>query len=334
MGWKGALRSMEAAARRTERESRRQHNELFRQQKQLQKMLEREQAAFEVQLHENRIDLLRSIHKECGPEWDWRSAHSAPSPAPPPRSHTREQNAQLALDSFEPSLWDKLFRRVEAKKQSLKSAVEQAQDAEAREYLEALSKHQRDAAEWQERREIAGRVLSGEIQAFKEVIEEIGPFSEISELGSGVSFQFRNTLVIEVTLNINGQDVIPNETKSLLQSGKLSTKKMPQGQFYELYQDYICGCVLRLARETFALLPFETTIVTAVGEVVNTQTGHLEEKPLLSVAIPRRTLSKLDLDSIDPSDSMKNFVHRMEFRKSKGFLVVERIEASSLSNSS
>jgi hypothetical protein len=278
MGWKGALRSMEAAARRAERESRLQHNELLRQQKQLQKMLERERAAFEVELHENRIDLLRSIHKECGPLWDWRSLASLQAPTLPISMHGREKSAVLALQSFEPSFWDKLFRRVDSKKQFLKSAIELAQDADAKEYLEAITKHQGEMSEWQERRRIAERVLAGEIQVFREVIEEIGPFSEISELGSGVGFQFQNTSIIEVTLNINGQDVIPHETKSLLQSGKLSTKKMPQGQFYELYQDYICGCVLRIAREIFALLPFETTIVTAVGDVVNAQTGHLEEK--------------------------------------------------------
>jgi hypothetical protein len=115
-----------------------------------------------------------------------------------------------------------------------------------------------------------------------------------------------------------------------LQSGKLSTKKMSQGQFYDLYQDYICGCVLRVAREIFALLPFEIAIVTAVGDVVNAQTGHLEEKPLLSVAIPRRTLDKFDLNSIDPSESMKNFIYRMEFKKNKGFQVIARIEATSI----
>jgi hypothetical protein len=235
------------------------------------------------------------------------------------------------LDGFEPTFWDKLFRRVESKRQALKLAVEEAEKADANEYLEAVTKHQKEITEWQERREIAGRVLGSDLQAFKEIIEEVGPFREISDLGSSVGFRFQNTSVMEVTLEINGQNVIPNETKSLLQSGKLSTKKMPQGQFYDLYQDYICGCVLRVAREIFALLPFEVVIVTAAGDVVNAQTGHLEKQPLLSVAIPRRTLDRLDLNSIDPSESMKNFIHHMNFKKNKGFQVIARIEPTSLS---
>lgn len=330
MGWKGALRSMEAAARRAERDARRRHNELLREQKQLQKMMERERARFEVEMYENRVDLLRSIHKECGPVWDWGALYSSPAPMQPTRSHAREPGAEAILQNFQPSFWDKVFLRVESKRQALSEAVKQAEDADANEYLAALDAYQKEHVDWQEKREIAGRILAGDIQAFKEVVEEIGPFSEISDLGSSVGFRFENTSVIEVTLTVNGHDVIPSETRSLLQSGKLSTKKMPQGQFYELYQDYICGCVLRVAREIFALLPFETAIVTAVGDVVNIQTGHLEEKPLLSVAIPRATLRKLDLNSIDPSESMKNFVHRMEFKKNKGFLVVDRIESSAL----
>jgi hypothetical protein len=330
MGWRGALRSIEAAARRAERDARRQHNELLRQQKQYHKMLLREQAALEVQLFENRVELLRSIHKECGPVWDWQAIKSSPAPAPPARSHEREDSAKAALENFQPSFWDKLFRKVDSTREVLSRAVEHAQDQDAKAYLEAVGKHQSEYEEWQERKSIAERVLAGDLTAYKEVFEEIAPFSEISDLGSSVQFRFENPHLIEVTLTIRGQDAIPTETKTLLQSGKLSTKKMPQGQFFELYQDYICGCVLRVASETFALLPFERVIVTSVGDVLNTQSGHLEVRPLLSVVIPRGTLEKLNLDAIDPSDSMKNFVCRMDFKKNKGFMVVDRIEPFTL----
>jgi hypothetical protein len=321
---------MEAAARRAERDARRQHNELLRQQKQYHKMLLREQAALEVQLFENRVELLRSMHKECGPAWDWHAIKTAPAPIAPIRSHERENAAKAVLDNYQPGFWDKLFRRVVSKREVLSRAVESAQDQDAKAYLEAVGKHQTEYEEWQERKSIAERVLVGDLTAYKEVFEEIAPFSEISDLGSSVQFRFENPHLIEITLTIRGQDAIPTETKTLLQSGKLSTKKMPQGQFYELYQDYICGCVLRAANETFALLPFETVIVTAVGDVLNTQTGHLEIKPVLSVVIPRSTLAKLNLDAIDPSDSLRNFVCRMDFKKTKGFMVVDRIEPSTL----
>ena len=34
----------------------------------------------------------------------------------------------------------------------------------------------------------------------------------------------------------------------------------------------------------------------------------------------------LNLETIDPSDSMRNFVHNMNFSKTKGFSVIEKVE--------
>ena len=101
---------------------------------------------------------------------------------------------------------------------------------------------------------------------------------------------------------------------------------MPKGAFYELYQDYICSCVIRVARESFALLPVQVALVHAIGNVLNTETGSVEEQPILSVSIPRKTLDDLNLETIDPSDSMRNFVHNMDFRKTSGFRVVQKID--------
>jgi hypothetical protein len=126
-------------------------------------------------------------------------------------------------------------------------------------------------------------------------------------------------------LKTNGEDVIPSDIKTLIKTGKVSTKKMPKSQFYELYQDYICSCALRVSREIFAVLPTAMVIVNANGELLNSKTGHMEECTLLSVAIPRETIEKLNIDAIDPSDSLSNFVHNMSFKKTSGFGAVEKL---------
>ncbi|MGY4494699.1 hypothetical protein [Pseudomonas sp. TE3610] len=43
----------------------------------------------------------------------------------------------------------------------------------------------------------------------------------------------------------------------------------------------------------------------------------------------RSTLNSLNLDAIDPSDAMKNFVHRMAFKKTQGFSAVVALDARS-----
>lgn len=155
----------------------------------------------------------------------------------------------------------------------------------------------------------------------------VDPFTDISHLGTSIKFTIGDTGLVEANLGVHGVRVIPAEIKSLLQSGKLSTKKMPAGRYNELLQDYVCSCVLRVGRELLSMLPDDLVIVTAVDDVLNSATGHIEELPILSVAVSRRTLESLNMDSIDPSDSMKNFVHNTSFKKTAGFQPVKALDA-------
>lgn len=118
--------------------------------------------------------------------------------------------------------------------------------------------------------------------------------------------------------------------KKLLKSGRLSVKKMPKTKFYKLYHDYVWGCVLRVTRELFALLPIEMTIITAFGKVFNSQTqnGHREEHPLLSIVITRKIMENLDFETLSISDVMENTVSHIKFLKTKGFKPIKKIEIS------
>jgi hypothetical protein len=208
--------------------------------------------------------------------------------------------------------------------------VERARETDEREYQESLKAHKQEFTDWEAACNLASQVLSGDQEAYLDAIRQTNPFSDIVGLGSSIEFQVHGGFLIEAVMHVQGEDVIPSEVRSLLKSGKLSVKQMPKSKFYALYQDYICGCVLRIARPLFALLPVKTVIVNAVGELLNTQTGYMEAKPILSVAIPQEALKNLNLDLIDPSDSMGNFFHRMSFRKTTGFQAVKAIESSEL----
>jgi len=330
MGWKGTLRAMQADQRRQQREVRRRQRELQTQRKELQKMQELARAAYEVDVYENHIDVLLSVHKDCGDAWDWEEIKSSEPPPPPAKTDVRASRAQAELDGYKPGIFDKLLSRAEAKQITRAKAVETAKREDQKEYENAIRVYERDYIDWQGLVDVAGKIHSGDWKAYFDAITQTNPFGEISELGSSIRVEASQADCVEATLRVNGEDVIPNETKSLLQSGKLSTKKMPKGRFFELYQDYVCGCVLRVARELFALLPIHMVIITAVGNILNTQTGHMEEQPILSVAIPRNTLEALNFDTLDPSDCLANFLHRMAFRKTKGFNPVEALKRSDL----
>lgn len=325
MGWKGTLRALAAAQARSQRESVRRQNELHRQINHASKMQEMQQAEYEYQLYENYVDILSSIHKDCGNVWNWNEISISEPPSKPDKSSEYERKAQAEFDTYKPSISDKLLKRVAEKQAELANAIEEGKNKDEEEYQSALKQYEQDNIEWENTCKLASRILSGDVEAYVEAIKQIQPFKEITQLGSNLTIHAEDSRIIEATLQVKGENVIPGEVKSLTKGGKLSVRKISTTKFYELYQDYVCGAVIRVARELFALLPVEMVINTAVGEILNPATGHTDEHPILSVAISRKTMDKLNFEMLDPSDSLVNFVHNIKFQKAKGFSPVEKI---------
>jgi len=284
-----------------------------------------ERAAYEVEVYRNRVAQLVSIHREDSCRIDWQRFSSASAPQPPQRSTAQEESARHRFESYQPGFIARLLRRVDHERSGLEREIDRGRDADEAAYRESCAHYEQQHSEWREQKEFAARVLSGDHAAYLEAIKEVNPFAEIGDLGSAVKFEIVSQYLIKADIFIHGESAVPRESKSLLKSGKLSVKQTPKSEFYRLYQDYICSCVLRVARELFAILPVETLVVSAVDDLVNSSTGHLEKQPILSVLIPRQTFARLKLDLIDPSESMKNFVHQMEFKATTGFRPVERI---------
>jgi len=319
MGWKGTVRSIGAAVRRHEREVQRRQRELEKQKKLYAKMEAMEQAAHEVAVYENHIEVIQSIHKEWGNLIDWEAIAKTPEPTEPTNIHQREKD-------FRPGLITKLLgNQDKAKAKVIKKDTD--------EYEKKYNKWKLDYAEWQDNKALANQLLANDEEAKVKAIEKMNPFKDISELGTTLVFTTNSHNITEAEINTHGQSQVPTEVKSLLQSGKLSTKKMPKGMFNEIYQDYVCSCVLRVGNELLAILPEKMVIVHVMDKMLNTKNGHMEDQCILSVAISRDTIKDLNMDMIDPSDSLDNFVHNMNFKKTKGFDVVEKLLPSSFAKS-
>jgi len=282
-------------------------------------------AAYEVQLYENHIELLISVHKESTKPINWGEIAQGAAPEKPQLKNAEEGSAQKQLAMYKPNILDQLFRLETKKRQKLLLAVEAAKQRDQSQYQEENKNHENAFNEWTRQKDLATRVLRGDPHAYVEVIEELNPFEEISSLGSSVVFQTTNATYVEATVKVNGDQVIPGEVKTLLKSGKVSTKKMPPTQFFGLYEEHVCSCLFRVARELFALLSVEHVFAHAEADLLNQATGHKENSTLVSVMFTRDTMTSLDLDKIDCSAALKNFVHNIQFAKTKGFAAVTRI---------
>ncbi|MBN0979737.1 hypothetical protein B7453_19750 [Pseudomonas sp. IB20] len=331
MGWKGTVRSLKASARRSERNAHRRQRDLERQSKEYARMEALEQAAYEVDVYENHLEVLLSMHKECGETINWGRLLSKLEPKSPQKNDRFEQEAVQDVRDYRPGFWSRLFKLDARQRAVLQLKVEAGQAEDRNRYQAALTEWENTHSEWMQERDLAKRILDGDRQAKLDAIEVFEPFTEISLLGSAIQMTVHEHAILESRLSIHGSDVIPTEIKSLLKSGKLSAKAMPIGRFNDLHQDYVCSCALRVGRELLAVLPDDLVIVTAMDNVLNGATGHMQELPILSVAFSRSTMDALNLDAIDPSDAMKNFVHNMSFKKTLGFAPVAVLDAARFS---
>ena len=306
MGWKATLRAMEADKRRQERESQKRQRELEQRAKEQAKLSAIEQARLEVETFENQLDGHVSIHKEQSEVLDWEEfAASLPPPAPQRKSYHELKTKQ------------RVMVLLPNQKANSEAEIEQARLQDEQSFQDETQTYSDQKVKWGKLKDLSRRVLAGEHKAYTEALLEFNPFADMSDLGSSIYFIVHGAKLIECVLKINGKQAIPAEVKSLMASGKVSIKAMPKGRFHEIYQDYLSGCVLRVAREAFALLPVDTVLVTASADSLDSRTGHTVEQPVLSVAMPRSAVARLNFDQLDASDALENFQHRGDFKASR-----------------
>lgn len=288
--------------------------ELKRLQAKRDKLEQLEQNRLEVSMFENRLEMIKSLHKEYEEPVDWYAIKNSAPPFNKREAGPYEMEAAKELESYRPGFFEKMLKKDEKKRQELAVKV-----------AEAKKKDEQAYAEWEKLVELAGQVLEGNIDAYFQVLEEMAPFDNLAEFGSGFEFFAESPDYMEIIFDVHTDSVIPEEIKSLTKTGKVSVKKMPKSQYFDLQQDYVCSCAIRIAKDMFSLLPLEYVVIHANDDVLNTATGYMEKQTLLSVKIDRATLDKLNLDLIDCSDAMDNFPHNMKFLKTKGLQPVNKI---------
>jgi len=297
-------KGLRTAQRRQEREARKRQRELEREAKEHAKLSAIEQARLEVETYENRVEMLLSVQKEQGEFWDWPALATVFAP-PCPLKYPHHEMRERQRIAVSPQTAEK------------EAVIERARERDELEYQDALRRFTAEKSEWERMTDMARRILTGEHKAYIEALVQLGAFDEVSNLGSSIQFTVHSGTLLECVLTINGRQAIPLEVKSLTATGKVSVKAMPKRRFQEIYRGYVCGCVLRVAREVLALLPIDWVLVTASAETLDSRTGHTGEAPVLSAAMSRAVIAGLDFDRLNPSDAMENFLHRGDFKASR-----------------
>jgi len=309
---------MEAASRRANREAERN----WKAEQKAMMVADAEDAVSEWREH---LQNIVSLHVNPNDDVDWQSLQKRAEPPQPVRISTNEDAALANLDQFRPRLFDFLLGGAEKRRQRLVDAVADARMIDEGEFKKRVSQYQEDHSDWQADKELADRLLAGDISAQKDVISEMTSWSDEGLIGTRLSFSISDSFLHAVA-HVHGDDVVPTYRRKQLQSGKLSETKMPAGERHELYQDYVCSVALKVAGDLFSVLPRDEVVVTCTASMLNKATGHMTDTPILSVQFVRPTFNNLRLSTIDPSDSMSNFNHVMEFKRTKGFAAIDPLK--------
>ena len=171
----------------------------------------------------------------------------------------------------------------------------------------------------------AESVLAGNIDSYFKVIAEAGPFDDLLEYGSSFEVGTDDPSMLEIEFRVMSDKVIPENKLSLKANGDLVEKPFTKTEYYELVQDYVASTILRVARDSFALLPIQKVIIHAVDYKLNTATGNEDEITIVSVKIKRDALMTINFERIDPSDCLGGFEINEKFKKTSGFAPVDRL---------
>jgi len=324
------MRSSAAAYRRAQRSQQRQQaSDVTREYKRQQKAQAISDASEAVRYYTNYINLIKSVHKQTTDPVNWEELKSAVSPAKPEKQSLHKEHAIFRLAHYTPSLLDKLLHLGKKKRRKLEKQIAIAGNRDEHLHAEAMKQYEEEKAEFDRTTSIACGVLNHDVEAYEEAINFFDPFSDIKELGTKIYTSYRQDAVT-IEVHLNSAEIVPDHILSQTSTGKLSRKDMPAGRFYELYQDYVCSCILRIAREIFAHLPVSQVLISVQTNLFDSTTGHEQEAVIVSVVITPDQLYRLNFDTLDPSDAMKNFLHRMQFAKTKGFSPVEKLNTDSL----
>ncbi|MDD6679736.1 DUF4236 domain-containing protein [Galactobacillus timonensis] len=246
-------------------------------------------AADQVAAYEQQLQMIRRVHETCSETIDWKKISEQPAPA------SRSVSFNASNDSFSEDLHDANNSKFD------------------------------DYGDWKKLHDLSGKILAGDIDSYLEVLAEVKPFEDLTEYGSDFEVGTDDPSSMTVEFNVKSEEVVPQETLALTSTGKLSWKALAKSTRNDIVQDYVCACVIRIAREMFALLPVDRVLINAKDSILNTATGHNEDVTLVSVIFDRARFMDTDFSRIDPSDLIEAYPSNMAFKKTSGLGAVEEL---------
>lgn len=304
------MRAMDRAAKQAERQRIARQNALHRE-----AMLDASaQAAAE---YNEMVEALTGAHRVTFSKRDWLTIATALEEAPPPRKDVEEQAARARLDTYLPGFLDKVLRRSEKVMAALADDVDAARLRDDKAHARAL-----DAADDRNAQIAAARrVVELDPDALVAALEEHSALGRLPFSVEGIDTIFLDGRIVAVVDGLDLEDM-PEQTVTLLKSGKASFKTLATGKRLEMHRDAICSAALRVAIEFLATLPIGEVEVLMLTDLLDAATGHIESVPVLHVRVSEQAFRTVNLTRTDACALVERLGGHMSWSRRDGFRAI------------
>jgi hypothetical protein len=219
---------------------------------------------------------------------------------------------------------------------SLRESADEAERARLRQRIDALRSTHRVVID-PERRALAEQVLARDPFAFDEAIAASGCLLEVrGHVGAdGLRVTFEGT-----SAHADVRAPVGEAVQSMKDAWRADVLRSVAEEL-DVYQDYVCGLSLRVARELLATLPLDEVVVdlwsvrASQGAGGDADAGgyrvavpHAISTRIVSICCPRAAMESVAWGTADASEVVDILAHEMDFRPGEGFFEVPQIRRS------
>ena len=304
------MRAMDRAAKQSERQRVARQQALHRQS-------QLDASARAAAEHEEIVAALTGAHRSTFRRRDWLMTATAPAVEDPARSDGEERTAAAALEDYRPGWLTKVLGREEKVRDALSIEV---QAARGRDDL-AHGLRVAEAAGRNAEIEAARRLVAREPDAIVTALERHSGLGDLPFSVEGVDTMFLDGRVIAIVDGLDLDDM-PEETVTLLKSGKASFKTLPAGKRSEMHRDAICSAAVRVAMEFLSTLPLDEVEVLMLTDILDRGSGHIEALPVLHLRASAQALQSLNLARTEAVALVERLGGHMEWSRRDGFRAI------------
>ncbi|OYU37305.1 hypothetical protein [Novosphingobium sp. PASSN1] len=169
--------------------------------------------------------------------------------------------------------------------------------------------------------ELAKRVVARDPDALFSALEEHSSLGDLPFAVEGIDTLFIDNRIVAIVDGLDVED-IPEESASLLKSGKASFKAIPLGKRHELHRDALCSAAVRVALEFLTVLPLDFVEVLMLTDILDRATGHINAAPVLHLSLSEQAASTINFERADGFALVERLGGHMDWTKREGFRAI------------